>query len=472
MTDTTQGGRVGSAGYRERAREGDEIRATAQALSEAGVKAVMLSLIDNAGMHRVKCIPLERLADAVTSGVGLATLVSVWLVHDLFAATMAVDPDEPSADLRLIPDLSACAPLAAQPGWAWCPVDQFDQEGQPWGACSRLFLKGMVARLAERGVTLRGAFELEWFVGIDGDPDPIPLNRGPAYSAIATTSAPFLLDLVDALTAEGIAVQQFHPEYSPGQFEMSIGPMDALEAADATVLFRQTIRGVTASHGLVTSFSPKVSAQALGNGAHLHFSLWNRETVNLLAGGSAVLGMHEAGESFVAGVLDELPALLAVTAPSVVSYLRLKPGVSSGAYRAWGRENREAALRFITGMVGGRDRSTNVEFKPIDLAANPYLAIGAIIAAGLEGIEKSLRLPPPTTRAPASLTEDERRELGIDRLPESLDEAVSRMEASSVLRTAMGDLLFETFLATRRKEWEAFGQLDDESMIRAHRWRY
>lgn len=454
MTDTALSGRV------------------EQVLREAGVKAVMLSLIDNAGMNRVKCIPLERLADAATSGVGLATLVSVWLVDDLFAATRHADPDEPSADLRLIPDLSACAPLAAQPGWAWCPVDHYDQEGRPWAACSRLFLKAMTDRLAERGVTLRGAFELEWFVGLPADPDPVPLNRGPAYSAIATTSAPFLLDLVDALTAEGMAVQQFHPEHSPGQFEMSIGPRDAVEAADATVLFRQTIRGVTTSHGLVTSFSPKVSAQALGNGAHFHFSLWNREDVNLLTGGSAVLDMQDMGESFVAGVLEELPALVAVTAPSVVSYLRLKPGVSSGAYRAWGRENREAALRFITGMVGGRDRSTNVEFKPIDLAANPYLAIGSIIAAGLDGMERSLRLPPPTTKAPGSLTEEERRHLGIDRLPESLDEAASTMEASSVLRKAMGDVLFETFLATRRKEWEKFGGLEEEAMIRAHRWRY
>jgi glutamine synthetase len=335
-----------------------------------------------------------------------------------------------------------------------------------------LFLKAMVNRLAERGVTLRGAFELEWFVGRSGDPDPTPLNRGPAYSAIATTTAPFLLDLMDALTAEGLAVQQFHPEHAPGQFEMSISPRDALEAADATVLFRQTIRGVTASHGLVTSFSPKVSAQALGNGAHLHFSLWDREGVNLLTGGSAAMDMQDVGESFVAGVLEELPSLIAVTAPSVVSYLRLKPGVASGAFRAWGRENREAALRFITGMVGGRDRSTNVEFKPIDLAANPYLAIGAIIAAGLDGMERSLRLPPPTTKAPGSLTEEERQKLGIDRLPESLDEAVSSMEESSVLQEAMGDVLFETFLATRRKEWEKFGSLDDESVIRAHRWRY
>src|SRR5207249_3287736 len=118
---------------------------------------------------------------------------------------------------------------------------------------------------------------------------------------------------------------------------------------------------------------------------------------------------------------------------------------ASGAFRAWGRENREAAIRFITGMVGGRDRSTNVEIKPVDLAANPYLAIGAIIAAGLDGIDRSLRLPPPTSKAPGSLSEEERRKLGIDRLPASLDEAVSKMEASSVLRKAMGDVLFETF---------------------------
>ena len=452
--------------------QGDPATATRE-LHEAGVKAVMLSLVDNAGMNRVKCIPLERLEDAATSGVGLATLVSVWLVNDLFASTTHASPDEPSEELRLMPDLSVCVPLAAQPGWAWCPLDQYGQEGRPWPGCSRLFLTSMIDALAAEGLRLRGAFELEWFVGQPGHPEFVPVNQGPAYSAIAATSAaPIFLDLVDALRAEGFSVQQFHPEHAPGQFEMTIEPRDALEAADATVLFRQTIRGVTHAHGLVASFSPKVSAQALGSGAHLHFSLWNADGVNVLQGGDGSLGMQGAGESFVAGVLEELPALLAVTAPSVASYLRLAPGTASGAFRVWGRENREAALRFITGMVGGRERSTNVEFKPIDLTANPYLATGAIIAAGLDGIRRSLRLPPPIRAAPGALSEEERASLGIEPLPRSLDEAVTRMEASSVLRSAMGEVLFETFLATRRKEWDTYGGLDDESVMDAHRWRY
>jgi glutamine synthetase len=455
-----------------RAAAADEVIAR---LAADGVRAVKLAVVDHAGLHRVKCVPLQRLRDATTSGVGMSTLVSVWMVNDVFATCAHVGPDRPLDDLRLIPDLSSVVPLAAEPGWAWCAVDQYDQQGQPWGACPRGFLARMVDELAEVGLRLSGAFETEWYYerpGLDGHSGSHPVNDGPAYSAIATTSADYLLDLSCALESAGVDVQQFHAEYSPGQYEISVGPRGAVEAADTVALVRQSIRGVGARHGLQALFAPIIRSTGLGNGAHFHLSLWDGDGRNIFGVGGSRLGMTAEAEAFLSGVFAELPALVAVTAPSVPSYQRLRPGSASGAYQAWGYENREAALRFVSGMVGNRERSSNVEYKPIDAAANPYLAIGAIIAAGLNGIRRNLPLPEPTSVAPASLSQSHRERLGLAALPGTLGEAVTELNRSTMLREAMGDVLFDTFVATRLREWETYDGQDAESVIRAHRARY
>lgn len=444
-------------------------------LAAEDVRAVKLALVDLAGIHRVKCVPLQRLRDVITSGVGLSTLVSVWMVNDVFATCAHVGPDRPQDDLRLMPDLSSAVSLAAEPGWAWCAVDQYDQLRRPWAACPRGFLTRMVGELAEAGLRLSGAFETEWYYerpGCDGHSGPHPASDGPAYSAIATTSAGYLLDLCCALESAGVDVEQFHAEYSPGQYEISVGPRGAVEAADTVALVRQSIRGVGARHGLQALFAPVVRSSGLGNGAHFHLSLWDGDGRNIFGAGGSQLGMTPEAEAFLSGVFAELPALVAVTAPSVPSYQRLRPGSASGAYQAWGYENREAALRFVSGMVGNREQSSNIEYKPIDAAANPYLAIGAIIAAGLNGIRRNLPLPEPTSIAPATLSQSERERLGLSALPGTLGEAVSELNRSAVLREAMGDVLFDTFVATRLREWETYDGQDAESVIHAHRARY
>jgi glutamine synthetase len=455
-----------------RAIAADEVTAR---LAAEGVRAVKLAVVDHAGLHRVKCVPLQRLRDVVTSGVGLSTLVSVWTVNDIFATCAHVGPDRPQDDLRLMPDLSTAVALAAEPGWAWCAVDQYDQQRRPYAACPRGFLVRMVGELEKVGLRLSGAFETEWYYerpGLDGYSGSRPANDGPGYSAIATTSADYLLDLCSALESAGVDVEQFHAEYSPGQYEISVGPRGAVEAADTAALVRQSIRGVGARYGLQALFAPLVRSNGLGSGAHFHLSLWDGENRNIFGTGGSPLGMTPAAEAFLAGVFAELPALVAVTAPSVPSYLRLRPGRAAGAYQAWGYENREAALRFVSGMAGNRERSSNVEYKPIDAAANPYLAIGTIIAAGLNGIRSNLPLPEPTSVAPESLSQSERERLGLSALPGTLGEALAKLNMSTVLREAMGEVLYDTFVATRLHEWETYGGQDTESVIQAHRARY
>jgi glutamine synthetase len=258
-------------------------------------------------------------------------------------------------------------------------------------------------------------------------------------------------------------VLQLHPEYAPGQFEVSVEAADPVEAADLAVLVRETVRAVSVRHGLAAWFGPAVAAGGIGNGAHLHLSLW-RDGRNLCRGGDGPYGMTALCESFLAGVLEALPALLAVGAPSPASYLRLQPSRWAGVFQCWGLENREAAIRFITGAPDATG-AANAEIKCFDAAANPYLLVGTVIAAGLAGIDAGRSLPPPVAGDPA-LTG------GQIRLPTSLPAALEHFERSAVLREALGDPLFEAIVAVRRAEAELFDSVPPQDIAAATRGRY
>ncbi|MDX2380165.1 MAG: hypothetical protein QNM02_10465 [Acidimicrobiia bacterium] len=274
-----------------------------------------------------------------------------------------------------MPDVDETVPLSAQPGWAWAPVDRWRLDGGRHPQCQRGFVEKTVDRLAQHDLTAKMSFEIEWMLSVADDDSFEPATTGPAYGSTRIVElSDYCVELVRALEARGVPVDQLHPEYAPGQFEVSVGPSDPLRAAGRNVLVRQTIRAVGENEGLRTSFSPAVVAGGVGNGMHLHFSLWNGER-NEAAGGSGPNGMTGRFESFLAGVHDSLPALLAVTAPSVASYVRLQPQRWAGPYKCWGIENREAALRLVEG--------SNAELKVVDATASPYLVVGSLLAAGL-----------------------------------------------------------------------------------------
>ena len=263
-------------------------------LEEAGVNAVVLGFVDPSMIVRAKVVPIRRFAAAATAGVGLSTLFNAAMSNDQFAL-LAGYIDGPSGDLRLRADASATVPLAALPGWAWAPVDQFQQDGQPFAACPRAFARRMAEAYLSRGLSVRAAFEFEFSVGIRRDDGGFePAHEGPGYSDIALVrNHEFALDLLTTMEAQGLDLQQLHPEYADGQFEMSIGPREPVAAADAAMVVRQTARAVARRHGLVVSFAPQVAADT-GNGTHLHVSLWEGER-NLLAGGGGASGHAATG---------------------------------------------------------------------------------------------------------------------------------------------------------------------------------
>ena len=334
-----------------------------------------------------------------------------------------------------MPDVSQARALPFLPGYAWAPVDQFSQELEPLPTCPRHVLRLAQDRLAALGFAAQATYEVEMTLLRDmaaGHPGA-RLQRAVADGGARLLPRPGAA----ALEAAGVPVEQLHPEYSPGQFEVSIAPGTPLEAADRLLLFRFTARAVAAEHGMDISFAPVVFAGGLGNGSHMHLSLW-RDDANLMTGGDAPGGMQAEGASFVAGIRDELPALMALVAPSVPSYVRLQPGHWAGAYTAWGIENREASLRFIPGTVTSRSRSANVELKVTDGAANPYYALAGVLHAAIAGVERGAPLPEPTQEDPGALDTATLVARGIRRLPENLGEAAEAFAASAVLRDGLG----------------------------------
>jgi glutamine synthetase len=456
-------------------RPGDVERATALSgeLAGRGVHGVVLAYVDTAGIGRVKTVPTARLAAAAAWGVGMSPVFDTFLANDSIVTTDVLG--SPDGDLRLYPDLDRLVVLAGQPGWAWAPVDRVTQDGERHPGCTRTFLRRIVTEAAERhGLTFRAAIEIEWSVARGDAPGDafVPATTGPAYGATRQIElGDYTADVLAACAAQGVDVEQVHPEYAAGQFEISVGALDPVAAADRSVLVRQTVRAVAQRHGLRVSFAPAVVGRGVGNGGHVHLSAW-RGGANLHAGGERRHGMTAEAESFTAGILAHLPALTAVTAPSPASRLRLRPSQWAGVFTAWGRETRETALRVVTGTAGLRDRAANLEIKPVDLAANPYLAIGALIAAGLDGLTSAAALPDETTGDPAHLGEAQAAARGVRRLPESLEGAVEAFRDDEALRTALGPVLADAVVAVRRGEQASVAGLDDDQVAAAYRWVY
>jgi glutamine synthetase len=443
-------------------------RETRARLQAAGARLLALALADSAGITRVKYVPISRLERVAASGIGFSDLWAVVAVDDHFAF---VPPfDTPSGDFRMIPDLATAVPLHLAPGYAWAATDAYTQELEERDVCPRRAVRVQVARAAALGLDVRATFEIELSL-LRETGEPVG-HLGPGYTQqrLHPTEG-FALDLLDALEAQGASPEQLHPEYAPGQFELSTSPSPALAAADRLLLTRYTVRQAARRHGFEASFAPAALDVETGNGCHLHLSLW-RGDANLMTGGDGPAGMQAEGAAFVAGILEHLPALMALIAPSVPSYRRVQPGHWAGAYTCWGVENREAALRFIPGTISTRSRSANVELKVVDGAANPYFAVAGVLAAGLDGVERELAPPPGLQTDPATLEAADAERLQVRRLPADLGAAADALDADASLRGALGETLHRTIVATRRLEWDTFRDASFEELVAAHRFAY
>jgi glutamine synthetase len=465
MAPQTQTGSTESAAERRSTRE------ILRRCRSGRIDLVRFLYCGNDSVIRGKACHARFLDSYLRSGIGLTVAMQSFNMLDQLVPEGSFGP---VGEIRLVPDLDTFAALPYVPGSARLLCDMHTLDGQPWAACPRTFLKRMIGRARQAGLAFQASFENEFTLARREGDRCVPLDHSPCFSTIGMDSAaPVMAEMIRALVAQGVFPEQYYAELGPGQQELPVRFADALRAADNQITVRETARGVAARHGLLASFAPKPFPNEAGNGSHVHFSLWRlRDGRNHFHDPRGTYGLSDAGVAFVGGVLAHLPALVALTAPSVNSYRRLQPRFWSSAYTAWGPDNREAAVRVPSVRRGLEMESTNLELKPCDPSNNPYLALGGLLAAGLDGIERTLDPGEPALDDPDAIAEAERQRRGIRRLPTSLGEALDALEADEVLRGALGETLAREYLIVKRSEAEAFEGKDIAFELDQHFYKY
>ncbi|MGD1171564.1 glutamine synthetase [Mycobacterium seoulense] len=438
---------------------GTPLAAAAIAHLEAeGVDTVIGTVVNPAGLTLAKTVPIRRTNTFADPGLGASPS---WHAFAIDQSGIAFTPDVGViGDQRVRIDLSALRIVGD--GLAWAPAAFFSQDGAPVPACARGTLSRIEAALSEAGIEAMIGHEVEFLlVAPDGDRLPSTLWAQYGLAGVLEHEA-FVRDVVRSMAAAGIAIEQFHPEYGPNQFELSLAPQSPVAAADQLVLVRLIVGRVARRHGVRISLSPAPFAGGVGSGAHQHFSLTMPEGP-LFSGGPGARGMTAAGESAVAGVVAGLPDAQGILCGSIVSGLRMQPGNWAGAYACWGTENREAAVRFIAGGPAN-PRGGNVEVKIVDPSANPYLASAAILGLAVDGIKRRAALPPEITIDPAALSDSDRVRDGVVGLHRGQAEVIAALDRSELLRGILGDAAVDVVVAVRSLEHERYGDLDTEEL--------
>jgi glutamine synthetase len=437
--------------------------------SQDDVRLVRFLYADHGGIIRGKAAGTARLRERMASGIGhTVAMMAMSMLDEL----QPVDGMGPVGEVRIVPDPETFVTLPYAPGAGAMLADLVKPDGDPWEACPRTFLKQALVELVGEGYAAQAAFEPEFTVGYreaspaaPSIPDRlVPLDDSLCYSSTGFHQGhEFTMDLVAAMEGQGLEVEHYYPELGHGQHELVIRHAEALRAADNHVLYRETVRGVAFRRGLWASLAPKPIPDQAGNGTHLHVSLTDSGSGgrNAFSDPADRNGLSGVGYHFVGGLLAHLPALVALTCASVNSYRRLAPHMWASAYSCYGLDNREAAVRICSPLRGDPGSSVNLELKPSDSTANPYLALGAVIYAGLDGIRSKLDPGEAVDVDPATLTDAERAAGNTHRLPASLNAALDALEADELLMDLLGPLRSSAYLAVKRSEAAHFAHSTD-----------
>jgi glutamine synthetase len=379
------------------------------------------------------------------------------------------NPFGSTGDLRLLPALETRVRVEDESGagpldFVLCDIVETD--GTTWAACPRTFLRDTLGLLErELGARVTASFEHEFQLLLDA-PSALPFSLEAQRRA-----EPFATDVMNALLAAGVEPERFLAEYAPHQFEIPVAAAEGLKSADRAVVLREVVRELARRGGMRASFVPLLDPQDAGNGVHVHVNLLDATGRSLLYGGTRPGSLSELGGRFAAGVLRHARALSALTAPSPVSAARLTPHRWSAGAVALAERNRESLLR-IPPLVtlGGRDPEAQLrlEYRAADATANPYLALGAILRAGLEGIRAELPAPPLLEIDPAELDAAEAERFGVGALPASLAEAMAALADDETARGWLGPLLYDAYTSVKRAEVEAAGAHELEENCRRY----
>ncbi|CAF2168637.1 unnamed protein product [Brassica napus] len=426
--------------------------------------------VDTSGQQRCRVVQAQRFNRSVKkNGIGLT--------HASMGMTSFYDgPAEESkltgiGEIRLVPDLSTKRIIPWTKQESMVLADMLLKPGEAWDYCPRETLRRVTNVLKDEfDLVMNAGFENEFYllknVVREGKEDYVPFEVGPYCSTSSYDAAAKIFhEIIPALESLNIAVEQFHAESGKGQFEVSLGHTIAFHAADNLVYTREVIRSVARKHGLLATFVPKYDLCDIGSGSHVHISLWkNGENVFPASDESSAHGMSSIGEEFMAGVLFHLPSIFAVLAPLPNSYDRIQPNTFSGAFQCWGKENREAAIRTASPPGAPDGLVTNFEIKACDGSTNPHLSLAIIMAAGIDGLRRHLQLPDPIDTNPADVAAT------LNRLPETLSEAVEALEKDKVLHELLGQNLLVAITGVRKAEVQYYSKNPGASKQLIHRY--
>ena len=418
-------------------------------IEERDIRFIRLWFTDVLGMLKSVAIAPAELEGAFEEGIGFDGSAVQGFAR-ISESDMLAKPD---------PETFALLPWRGEEqGVARMLCDIALPDGSPSFADPRQVLKRSLTKAAERGFTFYTHPEIEFFL-FKNQPgpgeQPVPVDEvGYFDHSPSGVGYDFRRQAITMLEAMGISVEYSHHEGAPGQQEIDLRYADALTTADNIMTFRVVMKDVALSQEVYASFMPKPFAQFPGSGMHTHMSLFDGDQ-NAFYEEGAAYQLSTIGRQFIAGILKHAPEFTAITNQWVNSYKRLGGGGEAPSYACWGHNNRSALVR-IPMYKPTKGNSTRIEFRSIDSACNPYLAFSVLLAAGLKGIERGYDLPPEAEDNVWSLTDTERKAMGMTPLPRSLGDAIATMERSELVADTLGEHVFDFFLRNKRAEWEEY----------------
>jgi len=420
-------------------------------VKEDEVKFISLQFSDVTGSVKSVDITLERLVTALEDGV--------WFDGSSVEGFARVQ----ESDMRLVLDPETYAVLPWSPeefrrARIFCDI--YKPDGNPFEGDPRGVLKQMLKKIDQKGWVFNIGAEPEFFLfkrnGIE-DIHPVPYDVGGYFDFSARDQATLVRnELMFALNEMGLEVEMGHHEVARGQHEIDFRYGEALRAADNVITMKYTVKAIAAKYDLIASFMPKPIFGVNGSGMHTHQSIFSKKDENLFYDGDDENHLSEMAYQFMAGQLKHARGMSAVLAPTANSYKRLVPGYEAPVYIGWAQINRSALIR-LPRYTTGRNKSVRLELRCPDPSANPYLAFAAMLAAGLEGIDKNIACPDPLNNLNIwNLSEEERKEKGIESLPGSLAEAMHEFEDDDVIKKALGSTICGVFSRAKWAEVEEY----------------
>ena len=416
-----------------------------KAVKKHKVSFIQFWFTDVLGRLKSFSVTPSELETGLEEGMGFdgSSIEGFARIHE---SDMIAQPDP--GTFRLLPWRPSDLPVAR------LICDIHNPDGTPYEGDSRYVLKRVLEKCTQKGYTAYLGPELEFFYFAD-DKNPTTLDKGGYFDALPVDRGVELRrDTIFCMQKMGIDVEYSHHEVAPSQHEIDLRYKEALKMADIVMTYRTAVKEIARQNGVYATFMPKPIAGENGNGMHVHQSLFKGDE-NAFFDSDDKFNLSRIAKHYIAGLMKHAKEFSAITNQWVNSYKRLVPGYEAPVYVSWAHRNRSAMVR-VPMYKPGKSKATRIEFRSPDPACNPYLAFAVQIAAGLHGIDNKYELPEPIEQDIFEMDENAREEAGITSLPGSLFEAIQEVSQSTIVREALGDHIFEKFIANKKKEWNEY----------------